>query len=697
MSSGKVLNGRYEIIKLITIVDFINIYSAFDYNTEEKVVVKELSYIFLDPVIKEDVVEQFKKEGKIYHKIIHPNLARYIDYFEHIGKLYIIMEHFEEKNLKELLEEYGRGLEAEKVILWGISLCNVLSSLHDAKPASIIFKNLSPDSIFLKNDGELKLFNLGMPPIDNIYKSTTKTRSFHSYFSSPDQYRGRLDIKSDIYSLGAVMYYLLTGSHPPDPSKLATTREIIPPLRNYNRDILPGLEELVLKSMSLASSDRYNSAEDMKRELKEVYFNIIEIRESEEADGKEQKDDVSPAYKKDELSKKFLDVRSVIDTGSEKEERIRKFGKISSDIKVIKEKKMSGDKYNPSTEVLKGGVVFPGPSPEPAQKLKTLLELKKEERKRRSTLMLEKVTSSISTEDGATISYIYNIQNDDPKKTPVESKKSELPKNMILKERYKILDVISITPLSINYMGFDIKANNYLFIKELTDTFRDLATKHQAIAQFKMEAKILFKLIHPNLPRYQDYFDYEYKRYLIMEYIEGKNFETIVNETPGFIEEKQVVKWGLELCDVLFYLHNMKPEPIIFRNLRPDNIILSRTGLLKLMDFGISKFFHADKQTLEVAKIINPHFSPFEQYSGRTDVRTDIYSLGAVMYFLVTGTKPADAIDISMETKVLKSCRVFNPAISLELDNLILKAMRMYKEHRHQSVDELRAELKRLL
>jgi len=146
-----------------------------------------------------------------------------------------------------------------------------------------------------------------------------------------------------------------------------------------------------------------------------------------------------------------------------------------------------------------------------------------------------------------------------------------------------------------------------------------------------------------------------------MEYIEGKNFELLVNETPGFIEEKQVIKWGLELCDVLSYLHNMKPEPVIFRNLRPDNIIISKTGLLKLMDFGISKFFQADKQTLEVAKIINPHFSPFEQYSGRTDSRTDIYSLGAVLYFISTRTKPADAIDISMETKILKPCRVFIP------------------------------------
>ena len=281
MSSGKVLNGRYEIIKLIMIVDFINIYSAFDYNTEEKVIVKELSYVFLDPVIKEEVMGEFKKEGRIYLKIIHPNLARYIDYFEHIGKLYIIMEHFEGKNLKELLEGYGGFLEPEKVILWAISLCNFLSSLHEAKPASIIFKNLSPDSIFLKDDGELKLFNLGMPPINNTYKTTTKTRSFHSYFSSPDQYRGRLDIKSDIYSLGANMYYLLTGSLPPDPSKLATTREIIPPLRNYNRDIISNLEEVVLKSMSLASSGRYESTEDMKRELKQVYFNIIELRESD--------------------------------------------------------------------------------------------------------------------------------------------------------------------------------------------------------------------------------------------------------------------------------------------------------------------------------------------------------------------------------------------------------------------------------
>ncbi|HPZ10465.1 MAG TPA: serine/threonine-protein kinase [Candidatus Eremiobacteraeota bacterium] len=703
MAAGKILNKRYEILNVLRIIDFITVYNAIDLNNREVVIVKELSSFFPDPIIKQQAMEQFKKYFKIYSKISHQNLAKYNDYFDYMGKHYIIMENFEGNTLKDTLEQFDGILEYDQLILWMIALCNLLSYLHNASPRPIIFKNITPDNIFLKEDGQLKLFNLGLPNIDEGYNKSS--RDFYTYFLSPEQFKGKVDIRADIYSLGATFYYLLTANLPPEPLKLAISREIIPSPRSFIGEMPLDLEKLVLKSMSINVEDRYQSAEDMKRDLKNIYLNIIEARESM-YDNKTDKVTflqkalkkfipVSPTVaRKENLSNKILDINTVTDVGNE-DSFYKKFGQSLTDIRPMRFKKIEEEKTT-DTDKLAGEITFNRPFLATSEKLKALIELKRHERKKHSTLMLERVTSSLSTSDN--INHPRSeIKISTKKDNSLKINETILSPHTILKERYMIVDVINVSSISIIYKGFDIKTNQYLMIKELIDNFSDLSTRHQAIDQFKMEAKILFKLIHSNLPKYQDYFDYDYKRYLIMEYIEGKDFITIINEVEGFIDEKQIVKWGLELCSVILYLHNMKPEPIIFRNLRPDNIILSDRGTLKLIDFGISKFFHKEQQTLEVAKIINPHFSPFEQYSGQTDERTDIYSLGAVMYFMSTKTKPADAIDINMEAAVLTPCRLFNPNLSVEFETVILKAMRMFKEHRHQTVEELRGELERLL
>jgi serine/threonine protein kinase len=168
----------------------------------------------------------------------------------------------------------------------------------------------------------------------------------------------------------------------------------------------------------------------------------------------------------------------------------------------------------------------------------------------------------------------------------------------------------------------------------------------RAIEQFKSEAKILFKLKQENLPKFEDYFDYEENRYLIIEYIEGKRLNNIVESQSGFLDEQQVIKWGIELCDSLGYLHNLKPNPVIFRDLSPQSILLSENdGRLKLIDFGISKIYESDAKTMGIAKTMTQHYSPIEQHAGTTDNRSDIYSLGATLYYLICKEPPMDCVE----------------------------------------------------
>jgi serine/threonine protein kinase len=267
--------------------------------------------------------------------------------------------------------------------------------------------------------------------------------------------------------------------------------------------------------------------------------------------------------------------------------------------------------------------------------------------------------------------------------------------NEILLERYKIIELINTSPGSKLYKAYDSKYNRSVFIKEMISNFKDRTLKQQAIEQFKCEAKILFKLKHDNLPKFEDYFDHDSNRYLVLNYIECKRLNVIVENHPGFLPQKQVISWAVQLCDVLSYLHSNKPEPIIFRNLSPQSVFMAKDGKLKLVDFGISKIFSSeDMKTMGLTKIMNPHYSPIEQHGGTTDNRSDIYSLGATMYYLLTKEPPMDSVErVVDEDDPMPTCNKFNKNISSSLVKIISKAMELDKKVRYQIVEELKSEL----
>jgi len=271
-----------------------------------------------------------------------------------------------------------------------------------------------------------------------------------------------------------------------------------------------------------------------------------------------------------------------------------------------------------------------------------------------------------------------------------------LTTDTILQERYKIVNLIQKGPASRMYKAFDTKRNKAVFVKELIATYTDPSLRHQAIEQFKSEAKILFKLKQENLPKFEDYFDYEDNRYLIIEYIEGQRLNNIVEGQSGFLDEQQVIKWGIELCDSLGYLHNLKPNPVIFRDLSPQSILLSENdGRLKLIDFGISKIYESDAKTMGIAKTMTQHYSPIEQHAGTTDNRSDIYSLGATLYYLICKEPPMDCVERIIDDEPMEKCSKFNPHISKELEKIIMKAMEVDKKDRYQKIEDMRAELAR--
>ncbi|RME48143.1 MAG: serine/threonine protein kinase, partial [Caldilineae bacterium] len=203
--------------------------------------------------------------------------------------------------------------------------------------------------------------------------------------------------------------------------------------------------------------------------------------------------------------------------------------------------------------------------------------------------------------------------------------------------------------------------------------------------------------MHPNLPRVLDYIATpDQKQYLVMDYIKGKNLNQFLAESPGGIPEEQAIEWITQICDALAYLHNQDP-PIIHRDVKPANIIITETNLAILVDFGISKIFRADSSTTIGARRLTSGYAPPEQYgmlNSRTDRRSDVYALGATLYTLLTGRRPPEAIERIANSIELIPPRQLNPSIHPHVERAILKAMQLPIAERFQDVASFKLALR---
>ncbi len=256
--------------------------------------------------------------------------------------------------------------------------------------------------------------------------------------------------------------------------------------------------------------------------------------------------------------------------------------------------------------------------------------------------------------------------------------------------RYLIQEVIGHGGMSSVYRARDMHFPNVLklvAVKEMIITTNDPKTREMIIRNFEREANILATLNHPAIPKIFDYFSIEDRSYLVLDFINGKDLDQILNESEGFLPESQVVQWALELCDVLSYLHNHKPEPIIFRDMKPSNVMVRPDGHIMLIDFGIAKRFQAGQRGTMIG---TEGYSPPEQYRGEATTRADIYALGATLHHLLTKRDPRLEPPFSFAERPIQK---INPAVSPELVAVIEKALQYDPQDRYQTIDEMREAL----
>jgi serine/threonine protein kinase len=288
------------------------------------------------------------------------------------------------------------------------------------------------------------------------------------------------------------------------------------------------------------------------------------------------------------------------------------------------------------------------------------------------TLETQKITSSIGNEPGDNAS---NVQ---------------LTSGTMLVSRYVIQDVIGVGGMGSVYRARDLhfpSVVKLVAVKEMINRAADPLVKNTIVKNFEREANILATLNHPSIPRIYDYFTEDNRSYLVLEFIHGKDMEAMINDTAGFLTEERVLAWAIELCDVLSYLHSHKPDPIIFRDMKPSNVMVNPTDHIVLVDFGIAKPFQVGQKGTMIG---TEGYSPPEQYRGEAGLHADIYALGATIHHALSRRDPRLEPPFSFAERPLSK---INPAISPELEAIINTALQYNPDDRFHSAESMKEAL----
>lgn len=272
----------------------------------------------------------------------------------------------------------------------------------------------------------------------------------------------------------------------------------------------------------------------------------------------------------------------------------------------------------------------------------------------------------------------------------------------VLRNRYEILELVGQGGMGAVYRASDRRLEGRVcavkeILPQLSENSTSEAELEQLTEQFRTEASILARLDHPHLPKVSDYFANGGREYLVMDFVDGRDLSELVQEAQRrneFLAESDVMVWTAQMLDALEYLHSQDP-PVLHRDIKPSNIKVTSRGDIKLVDFGLVKvLYQDDSRTVTVVHGRGTAaYTPLEQYGGDTsftDIRSDIYSLGATLYHLLSRQPPVAARERFLQPGLLTSIRELNPNVSPRLERAIFYALGMHPNERPNSIRDLR-------
>lgn len=249
---------------------------------------------------------------------------------------------------------------------------------------------------------------------------------------------------------------------------------------------------------------------------------------------------------------------------------------------------------------------------------------------------------------------------------------------MVIDGKYEILREIGKGGMSVVYLAMDTHLNKQWAVKEIRKK-SNRKNDEIVVNSLLAEANLMKRLDHPALPRIVDIIESNATIYVVMDYIEGESLDKIL-KAYGTQSEETVITWAKQLCDALSYLHGQKP-PIIYRDMKPANVMLKPEGNVKIIDFGIAREYK-ELSLADTTVLGTKGYAPPEQYSGQTDARSDIFALGMTMHHLLTGVEPGNG-------EAYAPVRMWNPELSEGIELIIDRCAQPAAENRYQSCDDL--------
>lgn len=298
----------------------------------------------------------------------------------------------------------------------------------------------------------------------------------------------------------------------------------------------------------------------------------------------------------------------------------------------------------------------------------------------------------LNEEVSAAFSSVKSRDTGDKRRTAVR----QLREGTILNMRYEIVKRIGGGGMGAVYLAKDKNLGGaHRAVKEMLQAHLDEAQQQKAIEDFKRESLLLTSLEHVSIPTIYDYFYDEFagRFYLVMKYISGGDIAAHLRNAPsGRVDELTVARWGMETADVLEYLHSRQP-PIIYRDLKPANLMIDgNSGRIMLIDFGIARW--VNKEEKGVTAVGTMGYAPPELFSGKVEPGSDVYSLGATLFHLLTGTDPQDNPLLIFDFSKNPTPRQLNPAMSVEMEQILMHAVEYKPENRFRSAAAMRDTLR---
>src|SRR5512132_2132106 len=268
----------------------------------------------------------------------------------------------------------------------------------------------------------------------------------------------------------------------------------------------------------------------------------------------------------------------------------------------------------------------------------------------------------------------------------------QLDPGNVLNARYEIVRRIGGGGMGAVYLAKDRNLGDApRAVKEMVEAHLDPAQHEKAIGDFKRESLLLTSLEHPSIPTIYDYFYDEPlgRFYLVMKFIAGGDLASRLRSAPqGKVDEKTVADWGMQTADVLEYLHS-RPKPIIYRDLKPANLMIDgNSGRVMLIDFGIARWVKREEKGVTAVGTMG--YAPPELFGGRVEPRSDVYSLGATLFHLLTGSDPQDNPLLIFDFQKNPRPRQIAPAISTEMEQILMRAVEYKPEDRFASAGQMR-------